>query len=176
MARRPSPRIAPLWIAWLGLGLPLALAACAGEDANPEVAVRVSEVRVDERSQSPVVVLEELTGPRRLPIWIGFAEAQSIAAELEDVHPPRPNTHDLAKRVIDQLEGAVERVVVTRISEGVYYALLVIRSGERLLEIDARPSDAIAIALRYEAPLFVREVVFGGAEEETLELEEGHRI
>jgi bifunctional DNase/RNase len=171
MARVPLPRIALLTVCAL-----LLLPGCSEQETNPEVEVRVSEVMVDERSQSPVVVLEELEGSRRLPIWIGFAEAQSIAAELEKVRAPRPNTHDLAKRLIDQLEGAVERVVVTRISEGVYYALLVIRSGERVLEIDARPSDAIAIALRYEAPLFVRELVFGGAGDDGLELEGGQRI
>ncbi len=143
-----------LLVACLGL-------ACGQPGTEQEdVAVRVGYVAVDKRSQSPVVVLEELEGPRLLPIWIGFAEARSIAAELHDARSPRPNTHDLAKRLIDNLDGDVERVVVTTISEGVFYALLFVRENGRLLEIDARPSDAIAIALRYQAPVFVREAVF----------------
>ena len=112
-----------LLVACLGL-------ACGEPAAELEdVAVRVGYVAVDQRSQSPVVVLEELEGPRLLPIWIGFAEARSIAAELHDTRSPRPNTHDLAKRLIDNLDGDVERVVVTTISDGVFYALLFVREA-----------------------------------------------
>jgi bifunctional DNase/RNase len=129
-------------------------------ETEVEVAVRVESVALDPHSNSPVLVLGELDGPRRLPIWIGFSEARSIASVLENQTHPRPNTHDLAKRLIDRLEGRVERVVVTRLSEEIYYALIVVDAGGRTVEIDARPSDAIAIGLRYEAPLFVREAVF----------------
>jgi hypothetical protein len=127
---------------------------------EPEVAVRVESVTLDPHSNSPVLVLGELEGSRRLPIWIGFSEARSIASVLENQSQPRPNTHDLAKRLIDQLEGRVERVVVTRLTEEIYYALIVVDAQGRILEVDARPSDAIAIGLRYQAPLFVREAVF----------------
>ena len=138
----------------------LALGCSASLPASSEVAVRVGYVALDPQTDSPVLVLEELDGDRLLPIWIGLPEARSIAAQLNSVRSPRPGTHDLAKRVIDGLAGEVERVVVTDLSDGVYYALLFIRTSRGLLEIDARPSDAIAIALRFEAPLFVREAVF----------------
>jgi bifunctional DNase/RNase len=129
-------------------------------ESEREVAVRVEAVTLDPESNSPVLILGELEGSRRLPIWIGFSEARSIASVLEHERQPRPNTHDLAKRLIDQLEGKVERVVVTRLSDEVYYALIVVNARGRIVEVDARPSDAIAIGLRYKAPLFVREAVF----------------
>jgi bifunctional DNase/RNase len=145
----------------LALALAVLVSSCfSGPGSDSEVAVRVEAVTVDPRSNAPVLVLGELEGSRRLPIWIGFAEAQSIASVLENQSQPRPNTHDLAKRLIDQLEGKVERVVVTRLTEEIYYALIVVNAQGRILEVDARPSDAIAIGLRYEAPLFVREAVF----------------
>jgi len=141
--------------------LSVLVSSCSpGPEPDPEVAVRVEAVALDPRSNSPVLVLEELEGPRRLPIWIGMSEARSIASVLEDQRQPRPNTHDLAKRLIDQLEGRVERVVVTRLTEDIYYALIVVNAQGRIVEVDARPSDAIAIGLRYDAPLFVREAVF----------------
>jgi hypothetical protein len=141
----------------------LCFAACreapaGGEDGD--VAVRVAGLVLDEAADSPVVILEEVDGARRLPIWIGLPEAQSIAAGLGDEAPPRPNSHDLSKRLIEGLDGRVERVVVTALEDGVYYARIdLIRDG-RSVAIDARPSDAIAIALRLAAPLFVHESLF----------------
>jgi bifunctional DNase/RNase len=145
----------------LALVLAIFVSSCSqAPESDPEVAVRVEAVTVDPHSNSPVLVLGELEGSRRLPIWIGFSEARSIASALENQWQPRPNTHDLAKRLIDQLEGKVERVVVTRLSDEIYYALIVVDARGRTVEVDARPSDAIAIGLRYRAPLFVREAVF----------------
>jgi uncharacterized protein len=158
--------------------LALVLALCAGagcgrseaHSANA-VEVRVRGVAVDERSQSPVVILEERHGPRRLPIWIGFAEADAIASQLQSIEPPRPGTHDLAKRLIDGLEGSIERVEVTDLEAGVYYARIVLARDGRSVQIDARPSDAIALALRFGAPVFVNEALFarsleGGASDD----------
>ena len=144
----------------------LCFAACRGEPAAEPgiVAVRVAGVALDETAGSPVVILEELSGERRLPIWIGLPEAESIATELAAETPPRPNTHDLAERLIEGLEGRVERVVVTALQGGIYFARIdLARSGHKL-EIDARPSDAIAIALRLEAPVFVHEALFEATE------------
>lgn len=131
----------------------------AGTPGGEEISVRVASIAVD-ASGAPVVLLEDHRGARSLPIWIGVAEADSIAAELEHRRPPRPNTHDLARRLIDDLGGSLERVVVTDLREGTYYAVLFVSSAGRSVEVDARPSDAIALALRCGAPLFVRETLF----------------
>ena len=118
---------------------------------------------LDPSTNSPIVWLEERHGDRTLPIWIGEAEAQSIAAELGNLEWPRPNSHDLTKRLLAGLEATVERVVVTELRKGTYFAVLVVRAGGKRVEIDSRPSDAIAIALRVEAPVYVREPLFENA-------------
>jgi hypothetical protein len=148
---------------WLALSLVLlGFAACsrapAGEPGS--VAVRVAGLMIDERADSPVVVLEEVEGERRLPIWIGLPEAQSIAAGLDDEEALRPNSHDLSKSLIEGMGGRIERVVVTALRDGVYFARIDLAQNGRIVAIDARPSDAIAIALRLEAPLFVHEALF----------------
>jgi len=161
----------------LALVVAVLVSSCSpGPEAEPEVAVRVEAVTLDPKSNSPVLVLRELEGSRRLPIWIGLAEARSIASVLENQSHPRPNTHDLAKRLVDQLEGEVERVVVTHLTEDIYYALVVVNAQGRILEVDARPSDAIAIGLRYEAPLFVREAVFEHSVEGRMKEEPGREV
>jgi len=138
----------------------LCLAACREGTGDEPVAVRVAGVALDEAAESPVVILEELDGMRRLPIWIGLPEAHSIAARLAAETPPRPNSHDLAQRLIEALDGRVERVVVTALRDGIYYARIdLVRDGRRR-EVDARPSDAIAVALRLSAPLFVEAALF----------------
>ncbi|HEY5658980.1 MAG TPA: bifunctional nuclease family protein [Myxococcota bacterium] len=128
-----------------------------GSDAN--VRVHVDRVVID-RQDIPVLVLAEDDGERWLPIWIGTAEARSIALQMEQRSSPRPNTHDLARNVIYGLDGDVERVVVTELKEGTYYARLGLRLHDRSIEIDSRPSDAIAIALRTNAPIYVRKTLF----------------
>lgn len=139
----------------------LLLPGCSGSksDASDAVPVRVGTVALDERN-SPVVILEEQDGPRMLPIWIGTAEATSIASEINDQRPPRPNFHDLAKRVIEMLDGEVLRVVVTELRNGTYYAVLTLRANGRTIEIDVRPSDGIAVALRLKAPILVNVGLF----------------
>jgi uncharacterized protein len=138
----------------------------SGRRASDEVSVHVGELGIDPQTDSPVLVLTEDGGERRLALWIGFAEASSIAAEMEQIRPPRPNTHDLLQHVIADLGGRVERVVVTELREGTYYAVLRVQANGKLVEIDARPSDAIAVALRVAAPLFVRESLFEKARDE----------
>jgi len=133
------------------------LLACddAPTNPDPDVPVSVGVVAVDEHDL-PVVVLEEQGGPRLLPIWIGAAEARSIAVEMEQKPALRPNTHDLATRLIQSLEGEIVRVVVTELRNGTYFATIVLLSRDEIVDVDARPSDAIAIALRVGAPIFVR--------------------
>jgi bifunctional DNase/RNase len=157
----------------LCLAAALAAIACGAEDgdgadadARHDVRVHVERVVIDD-NDTPVVVLEEEEGTRWLPIWIGSAEARSIALEIESLRSPRPNTHDLARDVIHHLDAEVSRVVVTELRDGTYYAILHLSHGGRAVTVDARPSDAIAIALRAHAPIFVREPLFaqGNADE-----------
>jgi len=156
------------------MGCLVALAACllavalgcggAREPGGREVAVHVHTVTVD-RFDAPVVILEEESGSRVLPIWIGLAEATSISAELLHQPSPRPNSHDLAKRLVQSLDARVLRVVVTELRDGTYYATLVLQARGKSVEIDVRPSDAIALALRLDAPILVREELFEAADD-----------
>jgi bifunctional DNase/RNase len=128
------------------------------------VEVRVDRVALDTHNV-PVVVLAEMDGTRRLPIWIGTAEARSIALEIEERSSPRPSTHDLASDVIERLDGEVVHVVVTELREGTYYATLTLRVSGALVEVDSRPSDGIAIALRTGAAIYVRDSLLESTQE-----------
>ncbi len=166
MARRAPPAV-PIALA---IALPIAGVALAGcSRATPEndrdIPVEVGTVALDHRN-APVVILEETDGIRALPIWIGTAEASSIASHLNERPPPRPNSHDFAQRLIHELDAIVERVVVTELRGGTYYAILTLRANGRQIEIDVRPSDGIAVALRTQAPILVRASVFAEAGEE----------
>jgi len=94
-----------------------------------------------------------------LPIWVGIFEANAIALQMENVQTPRPMTHDLLKNVIDDLNAAVERIVVCELKDNTFYATIHLRSGVGQVTIDARPSDAIALALRTSSPIYVEETV-----------------
>lgn len=123
------------------------------------VEMTVSELVVDTQSNTPVVVLREKDGNRMLPIWIGIMEATAIAMELEEVRFPRPMTHDLMKNLLDHLNVKVARVEVCDLRDNTYYALIHLRTGERESAVDARPSDAIALALRTRSPIYVSDKV-----------------
>ena len=101
-----------------------------------------------------MVILQEEGGPRVLPIWIGPAEASAIAMELQGVKAQRPLTHDLLKQVIVGLGGDLRRVVISSVKENTYFAELLIRREDQVFQVDARPSDSIALALRLNAPIF----------------------
>lgn len=120
------------------------------------VEVHLRAVRVDLGSSTPVVLLEETEGARRsLAIFVGGPEATAIAFALQGVDPPRPMTHDLMREIVDVLEAKVVRVVVTELRDGTFYAELHLQSAGRDLVVSARPSDAIALATRARAPLYV---------------------
>lgn len=120
------------------------------------VEVHLRAVRVDFVTSNPVVLLEETEGARRsLAIFIGSSEATAIAYALQGVDPPRPMTHDLMRELVEVLGGRVVRVVVTELRDGTFFAELHLRSGERDVVVSARPSDAIALAVRVRAPLYV---------------------
>ncbi len=109
------------------------------------------------------LLLKETYGNRRLPIIIGSFEAQSIALELEGIKPPRPLTHDLLKNMIDHLGGTVTEIIIDELKENTFYAKVCIEVSSLNSEIDSRPSDAIALAVRTEAPLYVSEEVMNNA-------------
>lgn len=118
--------------------------------------VRLTAVRVDLQSNTPVVLLEEKDGGgRSLPIFIGAPEATAIAFAIQGVEVPRPMTHDLMKALIDALGAQVLRVVVTEVREATYFAEIHLQQGDRHVVVSSRPSDAIALAARTDAPLFV---------------------
>jgi uncharacterized protein len=123
------------------------------------VAVRVERVTLDTSNNRFVVILKDDIYKRWLPIVVGLAEAQAIALQLKSVHPPRPMTHDLMKNLIESLKGNVARVIVSELKENTYYAVIDVKMNGNQNKIDARPSDAIALALRTSSPIFVEEDV-----------------
>lgn len=130
-----------------------------GKDAM-EVLVHISGVVNDSATNSYIVLLKGEREEEILPIWIGILEAGAIAMALENVAPPRPMTQDLMKTVFDAAGVAVERVLISDLRENTFYATLYLAQDGRKFEVDSRPSDALAIALRHHAPIYVNEEVF----------------
>jgi bifunctional DNase/RNase len=150
---------------WRAVAITLAWLETAAVAAPVEVQVKA--IRLDPEVGSPVVQLVEKGGQgRSLPIWIGLFEAQAIAVELEGVAEPRPATHDLMKEIVSALGGRLDRVVVGQLEHDTYLARLELeRSGGQRVNVDARPSDAIALALRLRRPIFVEPAVFAASDE-----------
>jgi bifunctional DNase/RNase len=119
--------------------------------------MRVAHLGLDRSTNTPVVILQEEEGERTLPIWIGASEANAIALELQGVRPERPLTHDLMKLLVAGLGGELRRVVIASLRENTYLAQLLIYRGGEVFEVDARPSDSIALALRMNSPIFLNE-------------------
>ena len=122
--------------------------------------VEVVGVRVEMPSNQPIVLLKEVDGIRYLPIWVGAAEATAIAFAQQGLTPPRPLTHDLIKNILDTLGTTVESVQVTHLTDGVFFSKILLEKGT---EVSARPSDAIALALRTGSPIYGTEAVFNSA-------------
>lgn len=118
------------------------------------IEVRVQSLGLEQTSQTPVVILQEVDGVRVLPIWIGPGEASAIAMELAGMKFSRPLTHDLAASLVRGLGGVLTRVLISRVQDNTYFAEMVVQRGDEMISIDARPSDSIAIALRLQARLF----------------------
>jgi bifunctional DNase/RNase len=121
------------------------------------VEMKVWRLALDDRTDTPVVILQETNGRRILPIWIGRAEARAIAMELAGQKFQRPLTHDLMKTIIQGLDGTVRKVCIEDLKSNTFYAKIFIEKGDEIVGIDARPSDSIALALRTKAPVFVAE-------------------
>jgi bifunctional DNase/RNase len=145
---------------WITVWLLLVPLPLWGAQDIATVETKIKTLMVDPNTQSPVVVLESVADKRLLPIWIDVVEARAIALEIEQIRTPRPLTHDLFRSVLSRLGVTIERVVITELRNSVYYALLYLKSKGQQLEIDSRPSDALALALKTSAPVFVAEQVF----------------
>jgi uncharacterized protein len=128
-----------------------------------QIEMTIKGLMVDPVTNMPIVLLRDEAGSRVLPIWVGIFEANAIALQMENIATPRPMTHDLLKNVIGDLRGAVDRVVVTELKENTFYAVIHLTVNGDLVAVDARPSDAIALALRAKAPIFVEESVLDQA-------------
>ena len=115
---------------------------------------------IDPTSNTPIIILKSVKGDQAVPIWIGLLEATSIASALRDIKFDRPMTHDLFKNFIDSLEMVVSKVEVCDLKDNTFYARIYFVSEEKSFDMDARPSDAIAIALRFGAPIFVDDKIF----------------
>ncbi len=123
------------------------------------VEMKVRGITLDPVTNMPIIILRDLDNKKSLPIWIGIFEANAIASEMENLSPPRPMTHDLIKNLIDGLKSKVKRVIVTDLRNNTFFATIELERNGTGVAIDSRPSDAIAIALRANAPILVSEEV-----------------
>ena len=139
-----------------------------------EIEVKIRGLMMDPSSGTPIIILKDVNSETMLPIWVGAYEANAIALEIEKIAPQRPMTHDLLRNLIVEMGARVERVVVTELRDNTFFAVIEMRNsvGEALM-LDSRPSDAIALALRADCPIYVNEEVIrasrntiGGSEEE----------
>ena len=128
------------------------------------VPMSIKGLMLDPVSNSPIVVLKDETEKFFLPIWVGIFEANAIALQLENVATPRPMTHDLLRNMIADLDARVARVVINDLRDSTFFAQIRLITSGKTLEVDARPSDAIALALRTEAPIFVAQSVLDQAQ------------
>ena len=123
----------------------------------------IKGLMVDPITNMPIVILKDKAGERVLPIWVGVFEANAIALQIENVATPRPMTHDLLRNVIGDLDGSVDRVVVSDLKDNTFYAVIHLPVRGERVAVDARPSDAIALALRTRSPILVEESVIDNA-------------
>lgn len=127
------------------------------------IEMTIKGLMVDPITNTPIIILRDQDGQRILPIWVGVHEANAIALQIENIQTPRPMTHDLLKNVIQDLQAAVDRIVVCDLKDNTFFALIHLQTAGGPVAIDARPSDAIALALRARAPIMVDEQVIDNA-------------
>jgi len=127
------------------------------------IEMKVEGLTLDPLTNMPIIILKDLNGERALPIWVGYFEANAIALEMEKVSTPRPMTHDLIKNLVQGLNAKVNHILVTDLKDNTFFAVISLSHNENQLTIDSRPSDAIALALRVQAPIYVEEAVITAA-------------
>ena len=158
------------FFAFMGLWL-LAATGCAAESTVKQADQRVPEKKelirvtvyqlvVDPSSRQPVITLADPGEKRALFVWIGLPEARAIYSEIEGIENPRPLTHDLLEKIIQKSNGAIHHIVITHSKDNIYYATIVLQKGKNLVEIDARPSDSLVMALKFKAPIYVSRNLF----------------
>ena len=128
-----------------------------------QIEMSIKGLMVDPVTNMPIVILRDKAGVRVLPIWVGIFEANAIALQIDNVATPRPMTHDLLRNVIHDLKASVQKIVVCDLQENTFYALIYLGLNGETVAVDARPSDALALALRTRAPIFVEETVIANA-------------
>ena len=128
-----------------------------------QIEMVIKGLMVDPITNMPIVILRDKEGQKVLPIWVGIFEANAIALQIENVATPRPMTHDLLRNIIQDLNASVQKIVVCDLQENTFYALIYLNLNGGTVAVDARPSDAIALALRTRAPIFVEETVIDNA-------------
>lgn len=128
-----------------------------------EVEMKIRGLMMDPVTNMPIVILKDVNGNAILPIWVGIYEANAIALEIEKVTTPRPMTHDLIRTVLSGLETGVRKVVVSELKEDTFYAVIWLEKDGKLISIDSRPSDALALALRVDCPIYVEDSVLSSS-------------
>ena len=124
-----------------------------------DIEMKIRGLMVDPSTNAPIVILKYVSSDTVLPIWVGLYEANAIALEVEKSSPPRPMTHDLLKNLIHGLNAEIQRIVVTELRDDTFYAVIWMEQNGEIVTLDARPSDAIALALRADCPIYVSEEV-----------------
>ena len=128
-----------------------------------EIEMTIKGLMIDPITNMPIVILKDKAGDRVLPIWVGVFQANAIALQIENISTPRPMTHDLIKNILTEIEAEVQRIVVSDLRDNTFYAMIYLDRDGETIAIDARPSDAIALALRTRAPIFVEDSVVESA-------------
>lgn len=136
-----------------------------------EVEMRIRGLLMDPVTNTPIVILKDANSDTVLPIWVGVYEANAIALEIEKVSTPRPMTHDLIKNVLTGLDARVHKVVVTELKEDTFYAVIWMELDGRVISVDSRPSDALALALRVDCPIYVDDEVLKNSKKATTSAE-----
>jgi uncharacterized protein len=139
-----------------------------------EVEMKIQGLRLDTVTNMPIVVLKDVNGTAILPIWVGIYEANAIALEIEKVATPRPMTHDLIRNLLFGLDAGVKKVVVSDLREDTFYAVIWIERNGEMISVDSRPSDALAVALRLDCPIYVDETVLKSSRNSSTVVESTH--
>ena len=123
------------------------------------VEMKVEGLTLDPLTNMPIIILKDSTGQKALPIWVGIFEANAIALEIESITTPRPMTHDLLKNVVLSMQGEIKHILVNELKDNTFHAMIAVNYNGNILNIDSRPSDALALAVRFESPVFVEDAV-----------------